>query len=68
MAGVEAQKNLKDINDESLVVAANFAITKALVRLNVFEAEIKILNEHLRDLEKAMKVKKITNFINKQTS
>lgn len=65
---IVVDENLKPISGDHLVVVANFAIKKALTRLDVFENEIKILNKHLRELEKEMKIKKINRFINKQTS
>lgn len=67
MGGKDVSKKINIVDSENLVALANFAVAKALVRLNVFESEIKILNEHLRDLGKAMKIKKITHFINKQS-
>ena len=53
---------------DKIVRAANFAVAKALSKLNVFESEARILDEHLKVLEKEVKLKKIKSFINQQNS
>lgn len=68
MAGLQASKDSLLNNDRQLVEVANFAITKALAKLNVFEEEAKILEHELRAVENEIKIKKVTNFISKQSS
>jgi hypothetical protein len=53
---IQAQNNQQD---DKIILAANFVIQKSLARLNVFDAEIKILDEHLRQLIDRAKINNI---------
>lgn len=68
MGGKEPQEYFLITDRDKLVRAANFAVAKALSRLNVFESEAKILENELRAIESEIKLKKVKNFINQQNS
>lgn len=68
MVGKDGQTIESQTNKKAFISAANFVIEKALSRLNVFETEARILNEHLAELEKDYKLKKVSHFINNRIS
>ncbi len=68
MGGNEPQEYFLVSDRDKLVRAANFAVAKALSKLNVFESEARILEDELRKIEEEIKLKKVKSFINKQNS